>query len=809
MIIEVEGARITDPLQIRNEFQKHMKALLGTQVQAKKFDPAALYREEQPDLSQLQEPFTSLEIHNAVKQLANNKASGPDGLPHEFFKNFWQFLKRDVEGIFDQFWSGNLDLVNLNKASIVMIPKKTNSTSVGDYRPISIINLIPKLITKVLSNRLRLILPELVSSQQTAFTRDRHIAENFLATREILQHVTSSGRKAIFAKIDFAKAFDSIDWAFLLDVMRARGFPTRWIGWIQTILASSQSRIVINGEHSEYFTHKRGLRQGDPISPMLFIIAVDVFQRMIHVANNLLHEPLSGRCSQPIYALQYADDTAVIANASARTLITFKLVLRMFSNISGLKVNYEKSSFVPFNLDRRSVWETKLILMFKQASMPIDYLGMPLTVNRPRRSDFLPLIEKLERRMEGWKGKLISRGGRLQLVKSVLSAIPIYYMMCFKLPKWVIDRLDAIRRAFLWGRNDKEGRAISLLNWPTVCKPVRIGGMGIHDLAVHNVALLLRWWWRAYTSPTSLWTTTITVLKWTGLYEAGPSFWMVSGSFFWKALIRLLPIFRWSTEWKIGTGEAISFWFDAWQGQPLIKLLEPGGRPTQPKISLRDAAPIVTTLLPESDLTVTLNSGCDSILWKWTASGIYSANSVYKMLTTGGRIEFDHMYVWRLPIPPTVRIFAYLMLQDRILTGEVMERRNMATQNRCVMCRNCPSESTLHLLFLCPNAVQVWFRVAAHFGFRIMVPRLTVDDIMVVSRRQAEMEGERCRKIWNSLFMCTCWLIWKQRNNKIFTGKLTPPDIVASRVIEETLLWMKCCNQGVLQKSCNLIEEPD
>ena len=110
------------------------------------------------------------------------------------------------------------------------------------------------------------------------------------------------------------------------------------------------------------------------------------------------------------------------------------------------------------------------------------------------------------------RGELISRGGRLQLVKSVLSAIPIYFMMCFKLPVWVIDRIDVIRRSFLWGRNDKEGRAISLMNWPTVCLPTRMGGMGLHDLGTHNVALLLRRWWRAYANPTSLWTTTVTVL---------------------------------------------------------------------------------------------------------------------------------------------------------------------------------------------------------------------------------------------------------------------------------------------------------
>lgn len=423
-------------------------------------------------------------------------------------------------------------------------------------------------------------------------------------------------------------------------------------------MSTSQSRVVLNGDHLEYFTHQLGLRQGDPISPMLFIIAVDVFQIMVVLANSLLKEPLSKRCPNSIIALQYADDTAIIANAGLETLTTLKIILRCFAQISGLTINYEKSSFVTFNLDRMEKWRARVVLMFKQESLPVQYLGMLLTISRPNRKEFLPLIERLEKRMEGWKGKLISRGGRLQLVKSVLTAIPIYYMMCLKLPKWVIDRIDAVRRAFLWGRNGKEGRAISLLNWPTVCMPTVVGGMGIHDLEVHNTALLLCWWRRAYAKEDCLWTVTITALKSTGNYSNGPKFWLVEGSFFWRALLKLLPNFRWSTSWEIGDGTSISFWLDAWHDQSLVTTLEQGQKPTQPKISLRDAVPITQLLLPDYELTIQLRLGRDKICWNWTAGGIYTAKSVYKLLKTGSREGCQTRYVWKLPVPTMVRIFA-------------------------------------------------------------------------------------------------------------------------------------------------------
>jgi Reverse transcriptase (RNA-dependent DNA polymerase) len=196
-----------------------------------------------------------------------------------------QFQRKIIEGpqrnLFQAFYHNNIDLAPINKANIVMIPKKEGPQRIGDYRPISVINLFPKLLSKVLANRLTSKLPSLISINQTAFMGGRHIAENFIVTREVLQHIQRLGSPAVFMKIDFAKAFDSINWKFLMHVLQARGFPERWVAWILHMLQSSSSRIVINGRASEFFPHMTGLRQGDLISPMLFVLAVDVLQQML------------------------------------------------------------------------------------------------------------------------------------------------------------------------------------------------------------------------------------------------------------------------------------------------------------------------------------------------------------------------------------------------------------------------------------------------------------------------------------------------------------------------------------------------
>lgn len=233
-------------------------------------------------------------------------------------------------------------------------------------------------------------------------------------------------------------------------------------------------------------------------------------------ANSTLLKLLSNKIADSILALQVADDTTVIATASQETLITLKLILRIFTKVSGLQINFDKSNFVLFNLEAAQTRIAKVVLEFTQTSLPVTYLGMPLTVKTPEKQDLLPLVEKIETRLEGWKGKLISMGGRLQLAKSVLSAIPIYFMTCSHLPKWVINRIDYVRRTFLWGGSGTGQKGVSLINWSTVILPIEWGGMGLKDLNIQHVALLLQWLWRAYNNPCSLWTTTITMIRWTG-----------------------------------------------------------------------------------------------------------------------------------------------------------------------------------------------------------------------------------------------------------------------------------------------------
>jgi hypothetical protein len=322
--------------------------LMGT-AQAREFD-VSLEALGVPtvDLSELEEPFTEAEVLAAICAMPPNKSPGPDGFSWDFYCHCWHIIGADIMAAVIAVWIGrDQGFECLNEALITLLPKKPDALELTDFRPISLVNTFARLLTKVLARRLGPRMTELVNANQTAFIGGRCIQDNFLLVKESAKLLHHRRIPFMLIKVDIAKAFDSISWPFLLSVLRQRGFGLRWIRWIMMLLRTASTAVLVNSCAGSSFRHGRGLRQGDPISPLMFVIAMDVLPAMFRFVegagalSDLSSIGISHRVSL------YADDVVVFARPSVEELSAVWQTLACFAAASGLHANFSKSSAAP------------------------------------------------------------------------------------------------------------------------------------------------------------------------------------------------------------------------------------------------------------------------------------------------------------------------------------------------------------------------------------------------------------------------------------------------------------------------------
>jgi hypothetical protein len=284
----------------------------------------------------LEREVTIEEVHLAIFNSEGSKAPGPDGFNFNFYKKFWELMQHDLFTMVLEFFRRGYLPKGINTSYIALIPKVTGSSSFNDYKPISLLNGLYKIIAKILATRLKAVMQSVVSPSQSAFIAGRNILDSVLIANEMLNSMKSRSCQG-FLKLDFRKAFDTVSWSYLNDVMGYMNFGARWRKWIMACVSSTGLSVLINGSPTSEFTSSCGLRQGDPLSPFLFCLAAEGISVLI--SRSLKMGALYGVESAGttyIHHLQFADDTLIFLPNDLQCLLNTKRMLRWFSYAQGL-----------------------------------------------------------------------------------------------------------------------------------------------------------------------------------------------------------------------------------------------------------------------------------------------------------------------------------------------------------------------------------------------------------------------------------------------------------------------------------------
>ncbi|KAJ9555234.1 hypothetical protein OSB04_009848 [Centaurea solstitialis] len=793
---------------VGSTFLHHFENILGTRdtsvsanIPTELFD-SSLSLSESLDIIR---PIGDDEIKNAIFGIGNDKAPGSDGFTSKFFKSSWDVVGEDVTiAVHNFFYSGRL-LKEVNHTLICLIPKCPNASRVGDYRPISCCSVIYKCISKIISDRIKPYLNNLVSKSQSAFIPGRRISDNILLAHELVSsyHKSSGPPKCAF-KIDIRKAYDTVDWMYVINMLTGFGFHPVLIAWIKEMLNTSSFSLAINGESVGFFKGARGLRQGDPISPYLFTIVMKGFnmalKHCIQQANTLFgfHD---GCHPLGISHLCFADDLFVFTRGDIASVDVLKRALELFRGWSGMVPSLEKSEVFFSNVPEDTKSAILGLLPFSAGTFPIRYLGVPLSPSLLRVTDYQGLVEKVTKRIHNWKVKTLSFVGRKLLISSVLQSLQLYWMSVFLLPSGIVHELESLFRKFLWAQGDSvQGRC--KLSWDVVCKPLEEGGLGIRRLGIWNRAIITKHLWDILNSRPTIW------VQWVYLhYLQGKSIWSITAKSSWswvfRKLLDLRPLVRRFFFHRIGNGHTTNAWVDTWLECGSLSDIIPYRRFSRMGFTTTTTArELILTcdsawpadwyqIFPNLhlyDIPTILDANRDEVCWKRLDGTLtsFSVGVAYSDLNGHSHTVGWAKEVWFKGCIPKHAFCVWTACHGRLPTQDRLYWKHDPPDLSCPLC-NALMDSHDHLFFLCDFSLEVWRTIkkdTSLFGFAERW-----EDICNDLRHG---HGPR-KKEQRLALQAAVYCVWRERNRRLFGNRRNTVSTIVKEirdVVLNRMAWM-------------------
>ena len=754
--------------------------------------------------AELAAPFRREEVILALSQMHPNKSPGPDGMNALFYQSFWNFIGEDVVDKIMLFLNNVEDISAINQTHLVLIPKKKHCESPVDFRPISLCNVMYKLVSKVLANRLKKVLPDVIHESHSGFVPGRLITDNVLVAYECFHYLRKKkkGKKGYLGlKLDMSKAYDRVEWSFVENMMRKLGFPECYASLVMKCMTTATFSVLVNGQPSRTFTPSRGLRQGDPISPFLFVLCAEGLSCLLRDAERkkLIHGVKIGRRVSPISHLFFADDSLLFIRATEDEVENVMEALSIYEAASGQKLNMEKSEMsYSRNIEPEKIDMLQMKLNFKAVEGHDKYLGLPTYVGSSKKRIFQVIQDRVWKKLKGWKGQCLSQAGREILIKAVAQSIPTYAMQCFRLPKSILDGMERMCRSFFWGQQ-KEEKKLAWVAWEKMFLPKKEGGLGIRNFDVFNRALLAKQAWRVITMPDSL---MAKVLK--GKYFPNSSFLEAkqnpNASFTWNSIFGAKSLVMKGVCRVIGNGRTTRIWHDPWLPRMTKATMLQQDDNTNPNAPFyvsdiieegRWKNDIMAQFLRPLEiqeiqkLPLPIHDLEDYWMWKHTKHGEFSVRSAYymelfeerKSLPSSSVPDTNKVWrwLWSSKTQPKAKLFGWKSLHNGVPVRVNLAQRGMMIDKVCPRCGE-EDETIEHLLLHCETSRQIWYLSPLRLDVRLGRGGKFRDWVEVHG-------GNKKEDAWWSLFWMICWQIWLGRNRWVFEGKRKEVhEIVASAV---------------------------
>ncbi|XP_027060834.1 uncharacterized protein [Coffea arabica] len=748
------------------------------------------------------------EVRRIVFDMDGESAADPDGFTGKFFTFAWDIIAQDVHRAVLSFFCGSELPKFITSTSIVLIPKQANPQDFSKFRPISLCNFFNKVLSRILVGRLASVVSKFISPQQTRFVKGRSITDNYLLAQELIRGIGKKVRGGNVAlKLDMTKAYDQMSWGHIIFMLRAFGFGETVIDLVWRLISNVWFSIIINGKSHGFFKSSGGLRQGDPLSPVLFIIGSEMLSRGLN-ALAFQHIGYRGFPSCPaVTHLAFADDVLIFTNGSAPALKRTMQVLEAYQQSSGQLVNDHKSGYMVHrgtSPARRRVIER--ITYFTRQEFPIRYLGFPLYTGRCRAAYFGEVCQAVVARIISWKSRMLSQGGRLVLIKHVLSSIPVHLLSAAVCSVSVFKRIEQACANFLWGATG-EGKKLHWIRWSQLCLPVEEGGAGFRRLWDVYEAFSCKLWWNFRTG-TSLWADYIRAKYCRGLHPCQVEL-RSSDSPTWRRMLNISRQVEVGMVWMVNGGTC-HFWYDNWLGDGglFIKV------PVHQTVTFRDFVingewdvQALGQFLPRH-LTyqikhhpVPRGEGQDEVFWSSTASGRFTLASAFDNVHQASAVSVIHGQVWHPQIPLKISFIMLRLLIGKLPITDALWRVGVQLASKCLCCPEGAVELLEHVFSAGKVAMEVW----SYFGNICGIARHGSDvRAWMMSWWVSKPRSKRRQVVFTILPVFICWHIWKAQNKAHFEGI----QMCVSRVCRDVLIDVKAVVEAQFGQRLELLTMP-